>query len=605
MTMRLSGMYSGLDTESIIKELVKAKSLKVDKVKKEKTKLEWKQEAWTDLNKKVKSLFSKTLNDLRLTSAYKKKTTSVSNSSAVSVLTGEKAMNGVQQLSVKKLAKSGYMTGEALYKKDGSKVTGDTLIKDLGKKGYTGNDLSFEEGGAFAVTVNGKTTNIDLDATSTVDSVVKKLNEAGVSANFDEKNGRIYIASPQSGTDNDFAFTAEGMGGFSALTFLGINAQISSDPESGNYKTYSAYSKLATLGEELASKIKYVNDDEAQGIDYAATMEGIDVESDLYKAIKDNMVGEDDYNTGIFFLKTKAEFANKVLTDYTDSSLYSTDAVRIAGSDAHIVLNGVDYYSGSNNVEVNGLTFTCLSEAENITVTTQDDTDGIYDTLKKFFKEYNELINTVDKSYNAKKEKGFEPLTDEEKEEMSEKEIEKWEQKIKDSILSKDSTLGTLANTMKQAMAEGFEVNGKTMYLADFGIETLSYFLAADNEKNMYHIAGDPDDETSKGSPDKLKSMIATDPDTVVDFFTQLTQNMYKKLDKLSASTTETSKGSFFEDKKYKSELSNFESKIAEAEKKLAKYEDKYYAKFSKMEVALSKLESSTSSITSMLGGGN
>ena len=603
MPMRLSGMYSGLDTESIIKELVKAKSTKVDKTKKEKTKLEWKQEAWSSLNTKVKSFFSSTLDNLRFTSAYKKKTTSVSNSSAVSVITGESAMNGVQNLSINKLAKSGYMTGAKMQAKDGGKVTGDTLVKDLKLASDTNGVLNLEESGSFTVTVNGKAKTIDIDADTKISDVVSQLNEAGVSANFDEKNGRIYIASPESGVDNDFTLTADGAGGFAALSFLGINAALGSDPENGNAKTSAEYARLSSLGAELQSKIVYNNGNEEDGIDFGATMANIDVDSDLYAAIKSGMLGEDDYSTGIMMLKTRASFADRVSSEYADASLYSA-ANRIAGTNAEITLNGVKYESNSNNIEVNGITFMCLAKAEDITVTTKDDTDGIYDAIKKFIKEYNELINTIDKSFNAELAKGFEPLTDEEKEAMSDKEVEKWEQKIKDQILRKDSSLSTLGSTMREAMAEGFKVGDNTMYLSDFGIETLSYFLAGDNEKNMYHIAGDADDEKSKGSADKLKSMIASDSATVIDFFTQLTQNLYKKLDKISASTTETSKGSFYTDKKYKADLSNYESKIAEAEKKLAAYEDKYYKKFSRMEVALSKLESSTSSITSMLGTG-
>ncbi len=603
MPMRLSGMYSGLDTEGIIKELVKAKSIKVDKVKKDKTKLEWKQEAWTSLNTKVKSFFSGALDNLRFSTAYKKKTTSVSNSSAVSVITGDKAMNGVQNLSIGKLAKSGYLTGDKIQSKDGSKVTGETLVKDLKLASDVNGRLNCDEGGSFTVNVNGKAKTIDIDSTTTISKAVRQLNDAGVSANFDEKNGRIFIASPESGKDYDFAITADGQGGFSALSFLGINVINSSDAEDPNAKTSSEYERLSRLGAELESKLVYHDGDPANGIDFGATMANIDTESDLYAVIKEGMLGEDDYSTGILMLQTRASFADRVNTEFGDASLYSK-ANRIAGTNAEISLNGVTYESNSNNVEVNGITFMCLAKAEDITVTTSDDTDGIYDAIKSFFKEYNELINTIDKSFNAELAKGFEPLTDDEKEAMSDKEIEKWEQKIKDQILRKDSSLSTLGTTMREAMATGFKVGDNTMYLADFGIETLSYFLAPDNERNMYHIAGDPDDEKSKGSADKLKSMIASNPNTVVDFFTQLTQNLYKKLDTISKSTTETSKGSFFTDKKYKTDISNYESKIAEAEKKLAKYEDKYYAKFSKMEVALSKLESSTSSITSLLGGG-
>ena len=58
----------------------------------------------------------------------------------------------------------------------------------------------------------------------------------------------------------------------------------------------------------------------------------------------------------------------------------------------------------------------------------------------------------MDKLYSADSTKGYEPLTDEEKEAMSEKEIEKWEEKIKDSILRKDSTLNSVASAMKNVM---------------------------------------------------------------------------------------------------------------------------------------------------------
>lgn len=55
-TMRLTGLMSGMDTESIIQQLVEAKKTKVDKTKKAQTKLEWKQDAWKSLNTKLKKI---------------------------------------------------------------------------------------------------------------------------------------------------------------------------------------------------------------------------------------------------------------------------------------------------------------------------------------------------------------------------------------------------------------------------------------------------------------------------------------------------------------------------------------------------------------------
>ena len=195
-------------------------------------------------------------------------------------------------------------------------------------------------------------------------------------------------------------------------------------------------------------------------------------------------------------------------------------------------------------------------------------------------------------------------LTDDEKDAMSDSEVEKYEQKIKDALLRRDSNLSTVSSALKEIMAGSVEVNGKNMYLSDFGIETLSYFTAAENEKNAYHINGDADDSSTSGNADKLKSMISSDPDTVVSFFSGLFKNLYTKMSDLSKSVEGyRSYGNFYDDKKMKSDYDDYKTKISELEKKLNDYEDKWYSKFSKMETALAKLQSNSSAVTGLLGG--
>ena len=111
MTTRITGMNSGLDTEAIINELASARSVKVQKIEKNQTKLSWKIDAWKELNTKIYSLYSDVISDMRFDYAYAKKTTKVSNSDAVTVLTAGDAMNGVQSMKIKQMAKTGYLTG--------------------------------------------------------------------------------------------------------------------------------------------------------------------------------------------------------------------------------------------------------------------------------------------------------------------------------------------------------------------------------------------------------------------------------------------------------------------------------------------------------------
>lgn len=511
MAMRMTGMYSGMDTESIIQELVSVKRTKVDDVKKKQTKLEWKQDAWKDLNTKLKNLQSKYISNMRFASSYMKKTTAVSNSSAVSVITGENAVNGVQSLEVKQLAKTGYLTGAQMKASGSGSLTALSRLSDLADSDGIG------DGGQISIKAGDKDLTLDVTADTTISDVMTKLKEAGLNANFDEKQQRLFISAKISGASNDFSITAAGSNGQAALKALGIQLNPDGDPTAEGY------------------------------------------------------------------------------------------AKKIDGQDAKIELNGATFTNNTNVFEINGLTFTALSETkagEAVTITTQDDTDGIYDMIKGFLKEYNSIMNEMDKLYNADSASKYEPLTDDEKDAMSDAEVEKYEKKIKDSLLRRDSTLSTIRSKLTSVMSSGTTVDGKQMHLSDFGIDTLSYFTAAENEKNAYHIDGDPDDENTSGNADKLKSMIASDPDTVVSFFSSLHKELYSAMDGLSKAVEGyRSYGSFYDDKKMKSDYSDYTTKIAEMEEKVNDYEDKWYSKFSKMETALAKMQSNASAITGLLGG--
>ena len=75
MAMRISGIASGLDTDSMVQELVQASSSKKESLEKAQTKLGWKQESWKAFNTKVSSFYNNQLNNLKYESAFNKKKT--------------------------------------------------------------------------------------------------------------------------------------------------------------------------------------------------------------------------------------------------------------------------------------------------------------------------------------------------------------------------------------------------------------------------------------------------------------------------------------------------------------------------------------------------
>lgn len=522
MAIRITGMNSGMDTDAMVKDLVSAYHKKGESFTKAQTKMEWKQEAWTSLNTKVKSFYNKFASEMRFSSAYAKKKTVVSDNSKASVVAAENAVNGTQTLKVNALAKAGYITGKKLEtvdeNGDPAKVTGATT---LGELGYAGGLKSLGLGfgkqkadGSYA----DETEEFDIDESTTVAEFVKLVNSSSsrINASFDEGNGRIFISSKKSGEDNDFNFKSD------------------------------------------------------------------DDLSDVFDALG--------------------------LSERTQNpdGTYTDGAVRIKGANAKIELNGAEFESDSNTFSINGMAITAkdLTTGEGITLTTDTDYEGVYDKIKEFFKEYNSLINEMSKLYNANTAKDMDPLTSEEKEEMTDDEVEKWETKIKDALLRKDSDLNTIMNAMIDPMLKTYEVNGTTYALSSFGIETLGYFDAPENEKSAYHIDGDEDDGETSDRVNKLKAMLTTNPEDTTEFFQKIIGGLYTALDKIQVnSNSATSFGSFYSDKQMKSDLADQKKKVSDWESKVADIEEKYYKQFSAMEKAMGKLNSQQTSLAQLFGG--
>ena len=577
MAMRVSGINSGLDTDSIVQELVSAYSKKTEKYTKEQTKLGWKQEIWKGLNTKVYSLYN-SVGKLRYSSAYSLRKTTVSDTTKATVTASGEAVNGTQKLHVLSTAQSGYLTGgklslrkevtnddgtTSLEKTDGRdedgniiRITSETKLSALGYTDDKGTTLDIHTTNEKGEAVTQK---ISLSKDSTIQDVVSALRENGLNASFDENNGRLFVSSKDTGKAADFTISAS------------TTKKIPKTDDDGNV----------------------VKDKDGNIV-----MDEIEM-SDEESAASKKLLG-------------------LLGLDTTDNT-YENQAVKIDGRDAVISLNGVKYTNTSNDFSINGLNISVtgvtddvtdpenvdlstLDDSNAITITTTTDTQGIYDKVKDFLTEYNNIINEITKLYNADSAGSYEPLTDEEKDKMSDTEIEKWETKIKDSLLRRDNSLSSVMNSMMTAMSSGIEINGKSYSLSSFGIQTLGYLNAAENEQNAYHIDGDEDDENTSGNKDKLMDAITKDPDTVVEFMKQLSKNLYTAIDDQMKSSSLRSRYKIYNDKELDKEYSNLTKTIKQWESKVSDKEDYYYKKFSNMETAMSKLQSQTSSLSSMLG---
>lgn len=540
MPIRITGLNSGLDTEAIISELVSAYRTKEEKYQKAQTKLSWKQDAWKDLNIKVRSLYDN-ISNLRFTSAWTMKKTTVSDSTKATVTAAGSCVNGTQTLKIKQLAKGTYITGgEISNTSAGTAPTSATKLSELGYTG-SGGDIQVKDSSGNVV----KT--VSVTGNTTIKDLVSALNGAGdTKASFDATNKRIFMTSNKTGEQNAFS---------------------------------------------------------------------LDGDADILKTVGLSKEG---------------------------------GASIVDAQDSEIELNGAKFTSANNTYTVNGLTIDCLAETGNseISITTSVDTQSMYDQVKSFLSQYNSLMKEMYSLYNADSAKGYEPLTDSEKDQMTDTEVEKWEEKIKAALLRRDDTLDGIMSTMKNAMSTSYYIyngnavtydsdkqyykcngnaiknsdgsyvtsasqlklwasaNGAKKYsLSSFGIKTEAYAtMTANSSQDAYHIDGDADDSVSKNNSDVLMNMLSSDPDTVSSFMKQLTSGLYSAIDtKMKSVKGMSSSYTIYNDIEMAREYSDYTDTISKWEDKLTDLEDSYYKKFAAMESALASLQSQSSSLSSLL----
>lgn len=281
-----------------------------------------------------------------------------------------------------------------------------------------------------------------------------------------------------------------------------------------------------------------------------------------------------------------------------DSQMAVVDA-----KDTAITYNGAIITSDTTNISIAGLELNVLSTTtgdETVNISVTNDTSAIYDTIKDFITEYNSILKEMNKYYGADSAKGYDVLTDEEKDAMSESEVEKWESKIKDSLLRRDTTLsGIVSSFRNNMMGMATASNGKRYALSSLGISTSGDYA----EGGLLHIRGDEDDSEYADEENVLKKMLDEDPDTVMQVLTKLSDNLYQDLQKKMSSNKLSAAFTFYNDKEMSSQLSDYKKDISKWQDKLNEIEDRYYKQFTAMEKALANMQSQQNSLANLLGG--
>ncbi len=649
--VRMTGLASGLDTESLVKQLSDAYQTKVDNAKKKQTKAEWKKEAWASLNTKLMDFYKGALNTFKSAGTYNSKLVN-GTLNGVKVTANSKAVSGNHKIQVKSTANAQMWTGHKIN--TGTYTASSyTAITDTSKKIselYDKNGYSIQNalnGSSFTVqnAEDGSKVdvNINIDENTTVDDLLQDINTQldGTGLKASMTQGRLTFTNETATETKDPATGAATYSGGRSLMITaanetsakalgltydasgkGMTVKSKSEISGNEVNTVSgsafAYDKQVTTDSKVTGSSKLVDLGIAQGtsikvngteivVDRTTTMDSL-----VSAMAKTGINASYDTNQGRFYLSSKNTGVENAFTVEADDAtlaalglnLTDGEAGKIDASDASLVYNGVEYTQATNSFNINGLTMDVSSVGGEQAFSVDTDVDGIYDKVKSFVKEYNTLITEMNKLYDASSSRGYEPLTSDEKDAMTDEDIKNWENKIKGSLLRRDSTISTLLTSMRTTLNKSVEVtnsDGTTSRyaLSSFGIVTSDY-----TEKGQLHIQGNADDSDFASLDDKLKAAISDNPEALMKTLTTLGDEIYKNFQSsMKRVVGVRSSLTFYNDLEMDDDIKSYKEDVTSLQKKLQDEQDKYYKQFSSMETALTKLQSQQTYISQLFGG--
>ncbi|GAU75646.1 flagellar hook-associated protein FliD [Fusibacter sp. 3D3] len=623
-----------MDTDKMVTDLMKIEQLKVDRVKKEKTYTEWQQTAYREQASALKAFQSKyfdVLNpeyNLTTSAAFKSFTTSA-------LIAGEKTakveIKGTDSISEKNhvINRIDQLATKDTWKANG-KVNGDITSSGL----YNVNSINSAVAGGnntFKLAIDGKyktitfdaITDLDGDADTDIDDFVNQLNTKIKAAFGDEYDGLV-TKKNVSGNDelkfekNGSTISIVGLDN-TALTALGIEDGAST----GLAVTDKLSDVFGTIAEDLT---KF----EINGVKISGLTSDMTVKSFMDKVNNSTAGVELSFSslTKEFTLKSKSEGSvNNIDLSETNTTNFFANHLKIADDanhakavNAQVTIDGIAITKSSNNFTVDGVNY-ILKEThttgEAINISVEPNVDAIYDKIKEFVTDYNALVEAVSTEISEKRLRDFMPLTDDEKEAMSEDEIKLWENKAKQGILKNDNILSTMLDSMRVALYS--KVEGVGLSLSDIGIETSDDYkdknkLVIDDTKLKSAIENNYKDVVALFSKDSDQGYLLSGADQSKRYKESgLAERLNDIVNNNIRITRDSSgaKGSLVEKagidgvadvtSELYLKLYDYAKKIDDMLDVFSDKQEAYYAKFARMETALSKLNSQSNWLTSQL----
>lgn len=485
MVMRVPGLATGMEIDKIVEQLMEAERMPLQKMKQDQTKLEWKRDAFRDINRTLLQLNDLML-DMKLSRTYQSKTVTSSKEHAVTATARSDSQAGTSFINVEQLATSAMNVG--------------TKEIDLDSE-YQGTDsITFrtfdEESGTM------KEYSIDVEEGDTIGQILTKINnqDNNVHIFYDSQSKRVVLETTRTGKYNENGY----------------------EIEFGDHEFFTE-----TLGLDQENEI------EAQNAKFT-------------------------YN------------------------------------------NGLELTSRTNSYEINGVTLHFHDVTEgNAAITVSNDIDHTFNKIVEFVDKYNEVVEAINTSQQEQVFRDYPPLTEEQKEEMTERQIELWEERAKSGILRGETVLSNGLYSMRQNWYSRVETDGTFKTLSNIGITTSSDYLDGgkliidedqlrqaleEDIESVYRLFSNNSDDESRGLINRLEdsvkqTMLGIERQAGKDFHTLDNYALGKRMKRLDK------------------EISAFEARLIQVE-------NRYWNQFTQMEKAIQRLNEQSSFLFSQFGGG-
>jgi flagellar hook-associated protein 2 len=631
--MRIGGLASGMDIDQIVSDLMKAERMKVDKLQQQRQLLEWQQEDYRAINLALRSFRDKEAFDMRMQSTFLARKATSTNESIVTATGGVNAVEGLHSIEVKELARGASITGTIIDSADDK----STIAKQF--PAASKNEKLIINGVEFKVN----------SETDSIYSLVNRINNnsyAGVSlhttqqavnpvdeeeATAEEKAGVAQIQTLQltkdamvEGLTIDLAGKKVVLYDSGKLDTEAAQKKYGEDTLLVDIKEAAALAKAeleeqnldeTAIAEKIADRtalkvMESISELSIEKVNLSFKNNEITIESKepgTANAVSAKITGGKAWNVRAsydetldrFFLTTnKTGSSQQINVTNTDLSnllkITTKGGASSTGQNAKVIIDDLEITSyESNQFTLNNITYNLHNTSpagEKTTVSVTQDSEAIFDSVNNFVKKYNEIVELIEKKLEEVRYKDYTwPLSDDDRQSLTDDQIDLWKEKSRSGILRNDTTLREIRDQLRFGVTQ----------LTKIGVKTTGDYFTAKLEVDE----------------DALRKAIQEDARAVMNLFSENGEGSSKGAarrvtDALSNGINQIidkagSSGSRIDDESYIGKrIDNINDDIDRWDDRLKQIEDRYWRQFTAMEKAINQMNQQSAWLAQQFGGG-